>query len=108
MRIGIEFCVEFFGRDTDFVQIAAIAKLDSTRHHMDVEAIHVVICNIGGRIADHGELVGSIVTAVLLLMHIVGFLRANDAEVTRDRKHQAWIVDVNMNFRLAFGSSEHE
>ena len=49
-----------------------------------------------------------VVRAVLLTVHVVGFLGTQLAEVTRAFEHCVGIVDVDMNLRLALGAGEYE
>ena len=55
MGVVAQLIVELFGRDADFVEVPAIAELDSARDHVDVQSFHILVANVGARIRDHRE-----------------------------------------------------
>ena len=108
VRIRVKLRIKFFCANADLIQITAITKLDSTRHDMNVQAIHVVIRDIRCRIGNHSKPACRIMAAVLLTTHVIGFFLANSAEIACERKYAARVIHVNVNFRLPFGAGEYE
>ena len=73
-RVTCKFLEEFLCSNADLVEITTVAELNANGHHMYVEALHVIIGNVSGRVGYDGELVSDFMRAVLLSLHVVCFL----------------------------------
>ena len=107
VRVALEFGEKLFCRNTKLVEIAAVAELNATWHHVYIETFHVVFRNIGRRIRNHSELAGAAMRTALLTMHIICFFGTNDAVLSRCSEYQVWLVNMNVNFSLAFCAWQH-
>ena len=107
-RTTREFLEELLCRNTDLVQVAAVAELYAHGHHVNIESLHVIVGNIGSRVGDNGELIPDSMYAVLLPVHIVGFFAADTAVLSCQVEHVLWRIDVNVYLGLSFGTGKHE
>ncbi len=107
IAVGLQLRVKLIDRDADFVEIAPVTELNPARDHVDVETFHVVIGDIGSRVRNHGEATRSVVHTMLLPVYVVRFLRAEVAELSGDIKNRVRVIDVDVDFRLTFCTSQH-
>ncbi len=75
---------------------------------MNVEALHVFVGDVGGRVRYYRELVFHVVSAVLLTVHVVGFLTTDRAVTPRDVEDFLGMVDVNVDPGFAFGAGKNQ
>ena len=107
VRVVSQFFIELIRRYADLVEIAAISKLNTARHHVDVQALHIIIRDVRTRICDDRKRLGESVRGTLLTVHVICFLAAKFAELSRKPEYSVRFVDMNMNFRLALAAGEN-
>ena len=100
MRATLDLVEELLRGDADLVEIAAFAEVHPRRHHVDVEPVHLVLGDVGGRIGDDRDTPVLRMRRALLAMHVVGLLARNLAKLPGDPEHLGRVVGVDVHPRL--------
>ena len=99
---------ELFRCDTYLVDEASVAEVDAARHHVDVEALHIFVRDIGCRVGYDRELPASVVTRVSLAVHVVDLFGADRAVLSGHLEHMLRFIDMDVDLGLALGAGKYE
>src|SRR5262245_9774294 len=98
LRVAGELAVELVGTHRDLVEVAALAEVNTHRHHVDLETLELLIRDVGAGIDDYRDTAPmTMMRSVLLLAHVVGLLARDLAELTRQAKHSPGVIDMHMH-----------